>query len=153
VNEETTLGMLPENVKRKSSANIISLNYEDITTRNTILSIILATTVLLVERTCFISAILRGKQSLLIILILISAFNTIYYYIYTLLSKKEHKIALYAAFKLSRTPRISLLTIVFLGYYYFTLIDSSIWLEHLRIGKVLLELDYQRLFLFFTSPL
>jgi hypothetical protein len=93
------------------------------------------------------------ESNLLIILILISAFNTIYYYTYTLVSKKKHKIALYVAFKLSRTPPISLLTIAFLGYYPLITIDLLIHLELLLIGRDLLKLNCQPLSLFFISSL
>lgn len=114
--EETALDMLPNNLARRSSSRANVLQHTDKMTCATMAQILLAVAVLFVERTSFISALCFAGSNLLVILVIVSALNTIYYYVYTLLSKKKHKIALYEAFKLSRTPPISLLTIAFLGY-------------------------------------
>eukprot|EP00826_Nyctotherus_ovalis_P048713 TRINITY_DN5765_c0_g1_i11.p1 TRINITY_DN5765_c0_g1~~TRINITY_DN5765_c0_g1_i11.p1 ORF type:complete len:157 (+),score=25.39 TRINITY_DN5765_c0_g1_i11:114-584(+) len=114
--EEITLDRLPSNIARRSSSRANVLQSTDKMTCVTMVQILVAAVVLLVERNSFISALCFAGSNLLTILVIVSALNTVYYYVYTLVSKKKHKIALYAAFKLSRTPPISLLTIAFLGY-------------------------------------
>ena len=71
--------------------------------------------ILLGERLMFLWMIYGGKNDLWIFLTITAIANTVYYAVYTKCVKTKHKAALYTAFKLSRTPSISIFLIMFLA--------------------------------------
>ena len=84
---------------------------------------------LICERLFFMWIIYEGSNDLWMILTITACVNTIYYASYTKITKKKHKVELYAAFKLSRTPAIPIPLVALLAYCYFyiiiTIINSS----------------------------
>ncbi len=81
-----------------------------------ILGSLLPLAVLMGERLLFLWMVYEGQDDLWTLLTIASIICTVYYWAYVNRVKKKHKVELFAAFKLSRTPSIPIPVVAFLAY-------------------------------------